>query len=184
MQYFVRPGDTILNATTDFPFLSAYASRRADGSLCLLVINKDATNAFTAQVSLTNFVPSATATIHSYGMPQDNAVENNLATNLQDIAVSSFSGVAPVFTNSFAPLSLTLFTFAPAAPSLNALPAAPGQFVLRLNGQPGTPYVIQSSTNLRNWNTVSTNFLAGSFFNLTNSTAGTNSQFWRAVWQP
>jgi hypothetical protein len=185
MQYFVRPGDTVLNAASDYPLLSAYASRRADGSLSLLVINKDTIASFNAQIRLANFVPSSSATVHSYGMPQDDAVEYDLSANLQDIAVSNYPSAGTLFTNSFPPLSLTLFTFVPAAPSLSVLPAASGQFAFQLNGQWGTPYLIQTSTDLVTWSSVSTNLLSGTSMNFTNTIPpGTGQEFWRAAWQP
>jgi hypothetical protein len=185
MQYFVRPGDTVLNATSDYSLLSAYASRHADGSLSLLVLNKDTNATFSGQISLANFVPSSAATLYSYGMPQDNAVRNNLATNLQDIAVSTYSPASTLFTNSFAPLSLTLFTFDPAAPSLSPLAAVPGEFVFQLNGQSQTPYVIQISPDLINWTSVSTNLLTSTSMDITNAISpGTSAEFLRAVWQP
>jgi hypothetical protein len=185
MQYFVRPGDTVLNAASDYPLLSAYASRRADGSLSLLVINKDTIASFNAQIRLANFVPSSSATVHSYGMPQDDAVEYDLDLALQDIAVSNYLSTGTLFTNSFAPLSLTVFTFAPSAPSLSVLPAASGQFAFQLDGQPGTPLVIQTSTNLVTWTSISTNLLTGASMNFTNTIpAGTGHEFWRAVWRP
>ena len=40
MRYYVRSGDTILRATSDYGLVTAYASRKADGGLALLVINK------------------------------------------------------------------------------------------------------------------------------------------------
>lgn len=185
MQYFVRPGDTVLNAASDYPLLSAYASRRADGSLSLLVINKDTTASFNAQISVANFMPSSSATVHSYGMPQDNAVEYTESPALQDIAVSNYPSAGTLFTNSFAPLSLTVFTFAPSAPSLNVLPSASSQFAFQLNGQSGTPYIIQTSADLVTWTSKSTNLLTGASLNITNAIPpGTGDQFWRAVWQP
>ena len=57
--------------------LSAYAVRRTNGALTLLVINKDMTTNLTAQVALTNFVPWSTATLLSYGIPQDQAARTN-----------------------------------------------------------------------------------------------------------
>ena len=185
MQYFVRPGDTVLNATSDYQLLSAYAARRADGALNLLVMNKDTTASFTAQISLTNFVPSPSATVHWYGMPQDDAAENNESATLQDIAVSNYTSASTVFTNSFAPLSMTVFTFSPSAPSLKALAAGGAQFAFQLEGQAGTPYVIQSSSNLVTWTSVSTNMMPGTSLNISNNIpAGAGRKFWRAVWQP
>ncbi|MGD0815184.1 MAG: alpha-L-arabinofuranosidase [Verrucomicrobiota bacterium] len=185
MQYFMRPGDTVLSANSDYLLLSAYAARGADGSLRLLVINKDTNATYNAQISLTNFAPSPSATVYSYGMPQDNAVEYNQSTNLQDIAVSSYSPASTLFTNSFAPLSLTLFNFAPAAASLKALSVTSGRFAFQLTGQSMTPYIIQTSTNLVAWTSISTNFLTGTPLNITNAIPlGTINEYWRAVWQP
>jgi hypothetical protein len=185
LQYFVRPGDTVLGATSDYMLLSAYAARKANGTLALLVINKDATINFNAQISLSNFVPASTATVRTYGIAQDEAVRtNNLVPGAQDIATNSLS-VGAVFTNSFPPYSLTLFTFAPAPAQLSARLPQPGQFVLQLQGQPGTPYIIQSSPDLFTWTPVLTNLLAGNVLNLTNAIpSDAGQQFWRAVWQP
>jgi hypothetical protein len=185
LQYFVRPGDTVLDATSDYMLLSAYAARKADGALALLVINKDATTKFNAQISLSNFAPLSTAMARSYGIAQDDAVRtNNPAPGAQDIATNVVP-VGAVFTNSFPPYSLTLFTFAPAPAQLSALLPQPGQFVLQLHGQPGTPYIIQRSPDLFTWTPVSTNLLAGNVLNITNAiSSGVTQQFWRAVWQP
>ncbi len=57
MQYFARSGDTVLNSSSDYSLLPAYSTRKADGSLAVLVINKDNATSFTAQLSLTNFLP-------------------------------------------------------------------------------------------------------------------------------
>jgi len=185
MQYFVRPGDTVLNGASDYLLLSAYASRHTNGSLSLLVINKDTSTNFNAQISLASFEPSASASVQAYGMPQDNAAKNNQSVALQDIAVSNYPSAGTLFTNSFPPLSLTVFTFAPAAPSLEALPAISGQFAFQLEGQPGTPYIVQTSTNLVIWTSQSTNLLTGASLNFTNAIpSGTGLRFWRAVWQP
>ena len=184
LQYFVRPGDTVLSATSDYMLLSGYAARKADGALTLLVINKDATTNFNAQISLSDFTPLSTATVRSYGIAQDDAVRtNNLTPGAQDIATNIVS-VGAVFTNSFPPYSLTLFTFTPAPAQLSALLPQAGQFVLQLQGQPGTPYLIQNSPDLFTWTSVSTNLLAGSVLNITNTISpDSTQQFWRAVWQ-
>src|SRR5208337_3388498 len=79
LQFFARPGDSVLNGTSDSLWLSAYAVHRANGALTLLVINKAMTTNVNAQIALTNFVPWTTATIQSYGVPQDRAAENNSA---------------------------------------------------------------------------------------------------------
>ncbi len=186
MQYYVRPGDTILNAGSDYLLLSAYGARKANGALALLVINKDVTTAFTGQISLANFTPASTATVRAYGIDQDEATRTNGPTASQDISSNSVPA-GMVITNTFPPGSLTLFTFAPAAAQLVPGPVSGGQFVFQLQGQPGTPYVMQTSTNLSSasWISVSTNMLIGSTLNITNPLpAGAGQKFWRAVWQP
>lgn len=184
MQYFIRPGDKVLNAGSDYLLLSTYAARRADGSLTLLVLNKDAGATFTAQIALSNFVPSSSATIHSYGIPQDDAAETGVGS--PDIAQTNFSGAGTNFTTSFAPYSATVFTFAPAAPKLAVLPQnSPSNIVFQIQGQTNVPYVLQSSTNLKSWTSISTNTLTGTTLNVTNPISLSSSkQFWRVVWMP
>jgi alpha-N-arabinofuranosidase len=185
LQHFARPGDTVLAASSDNLLLSAYAVRRTNGALTLLVINKDMTTNLTAQVALTNFVPWSTASLLSYGIPQDQAAETNGAAALQDLAGGSYPSAAASFNYTFAPLSLTLFTFAPGAATLAVQTVQPGQVQLLLQGQPGTPYVIQSSPDLLNWNSVATNILTGSSVSIPVPVLpGAATQFFRAVWQP
>jgi hypothetical protein len=187
MQSFVHPGDNVLNASSDYIDLSAYATRKADGALALLVINKTPTNILNAQISLTNFAPWTVATIRSYGIPQDNATQTNGPAIAQDIYTNS-TPTAASFTNAFPPYSLTLLTFAPGASSLSgAVSIQPGgsQFAFQLQGQANVPYVIQSSTDLVTWISVSTNVSSGFAMWVTNSVPpGAPTQFWRAAWQP
>jgi alpha-L-arabinofuranosidase len=188
MQYFVQPGDTVLGANSDYLLLSAYAARKANGALAVLVINKDVTTNFSGQVTLSNFTPGPTATTRSFGIQQDeNTRTNNPTPGSQDIATNSVAASAS-FTSSFPAGSLTLFTFAPDAPRvLNASMPAAGQFVFQLQGQGGTPCVVQSSPDLIGWTAISTNQLPGLTNNstlvITNS-AGVDQKFWRALWQP
>ncbi len=111
MQYFVRAGDTVLNPTSDYLLLSDYAARRTNGSLTVLVINKDVTTNFTAQITLTNFFPAGTALVRSFGITQDEATRtNNPAPGSQDISTNMINVVAS-FTSTFPAGSLTLITF-------------------------------------------------------------------------
>jgi len=183
MQYFTRPGDTVLNATSDYFPLSSYAARKADGALALLVINKqDATN-LTAQITLTNFSPWSTATMRSYGIAEDEATRTNGPAAAQDLATNYFTAASTNFTTSLPPYSLTLFTFAPAAPRVQTLAAPAGTFILQLRGQAGVPWQIQSSTNLLSWTSNTTVTLAAPLGSVTNIlTPG--AKYWRAVWLP
>jgi hypothetical protein len=188
MQYFAQAGDTILSASSDYLLLAAYAARSTNGALSLLVLNKDTTTNFNAQVSLTGFQPCPTATVRSYGIPQDDATQTNAPIAAQDIATNVLAGAGTNFNYSFPALSLTLFSFAPAAPRLVILPPAPhpgGEFVFQLQGQSGARYLVQNSTRLGAWTTVSTNWLTGTTLNLTNPVpTGAAISFWRAVWEP
>ena len=185
LQSFARPGDSVLNGTSDSLLLSAYAVRRTNGALTVLVINKDMTTNLNAQIGLTNFAPWTTATIQSYGIPQDQAAQANAGAAQQDIATTNFPIAGTNFTYSFPPLSLTLFTFEPGSAALSVSGLQSGQVQLLLQGQRGTPYVIQSSPDLMAWTTVATNTLMGSTSNITILVSpGSPQQFYRAVWQP
>ncbi len=185
LQYFARPADSVLAASSDYLLLTAYAVRRTNGALTILVINKDSRTNFNAQISITNFTPNANALIRSYGIAEDEATRTNASASLQDISLATFSSADTNFGYSFPPYSMTLFTFAPAAPQLSVLAPQAGHFILQLQGQPGTPYVIQASTNLMNWTPISTNRLIGNSLNVSNDiSAAVPQQFLRAVWQP
>ena len=116
----------------------------------------------------------------------DEATRTNASYALQDIATNNFAGADTNFTYNFPSLSMTLLTLAPSAPRLAALTPAPaGTFAFQLQGQPNVRYVIQNSTDLIAWASVSTNTLTNSTLNFTNPiSAGAPVKFWRAVWQP
>jgi alpha-L-arabinofuranosidase len=183
MQYFARPGDSVLQSGSSYPLLSAYGTRKADGALAVLVINKDVAASFNAQINLANYSPWTNATIHSYGMTQDNATKNGLSLALQDVAVSSAYIPGNPFNFTFTPYSMTVFTIPPAGPTLQAMSASGNSLVLQLQGQTGAPYVIETSANLTSWSPVSTNMLNTSPMNVTN-TVSASAQFWRAYWKP
>lgn len=189
MQRFIQPGDTVITATSDSPLLSTYAVRRHDGYLTILAINKDPSNTITVPVVLAGFRPIPAAEVYSYGIPQDNAAETGVGS--QDIAMKIFPVPGTTFSYSFPPYSITVLTLPPAPPPPPAqlLPILPSmtasQFVFQLQGQTGFLYVIQSSTNLVTWTSISTNTFLASPMNITNPLAPSfRAQFWRAVWQP
>jgi len=185
LQYFARAGDTVLTTGSDYTYLSAYSVRSADGALTVLAINKSPTATYTAQLALGGFTASSNVTLRSYGMPQDNAAETDIGS--PDIAATNLAVTSTNYNYNFAPYSASVLTFYPSAPSLAALASLPvsNAFVMRLQGQPGVPYLVQTSTNLLNWTTVSTFTLVGSSLNITNALShGVNQRFWRAVWEP
>jgi alpha-L-arabinofuranosidase len=183
LAHFIRGGDKVVSAQSDLPLVSAYGALRTNGTAALLLINKSATNYYEAGIALTNWSPAETATVYSYGMPQDNAARNG-NNNACDITTNTCK-VSANFNYTLAPYSMNVFVFnqAPAAPSLSVSLSNPGQFVLQLTGEMNVPYVLQSSTDLYHWASVSTNTLSGgSALDITNSIGpGTSQQFWRAV---
>ncbi|HWX20728.1 MAG TPA: YDG domain-containing protein [Candidatus Binatia bacterium] len=134
LKFFVRPGDTVLNPTSDYLLLAAYAARKADGGVSLLVMNKDTVTNFTSQIALSGFVPTNVATVRFYGIPQDDAVRtNNTTPGAQDIATNILTTASANFNYSFPPLSVTVFTFEPMAP-----PPAATTLALASSGNPST----------------------------------------------
>jgi hypothetical protein len=118
MHDFVQPGDTILDTGAGYPFLDVFAATHTNGTLSLLVINKDRTNTFNRQITLAGFSPNAAATLRSYGIPQDEATRTNAPLAMQDIATNQMTVVSGGFMYAFPPYSITLFTLVPLGPSL------------------------------------------------------------------
>ena len=148
VSHFIRAGDTVLNASSDHPLVSAYAALRTNGSLTLMAINKQSVSNYTVNIVLTNYVPGGTATIYSYGMPQDNAAQaaNNAAC---DIATNSY-GVSTNFNYTLAPYSVTVFAFVPAPTpaQIGGISVSGTQFIFSYPTVSGQTYQLQYTTNL------------------------------------
>ena len=175
----------VVAATTDYELLSAYAVRRTNGCLTLLVVNKSSYASLNAAINLAGYAPFSNATAYSYGIPQDDAARTGIGS--PDIAQTNFLVAEANFNHTFTPYSATVLALTPAAPLL-VVPAAvapPGQVVFQLQGVAGVPYLIQMSTNLTstNWITISTNTPASGTLNLTNALSS-GTRFYRAVWRP
>jgi hypothetical protein len=186
LQYLAQAGDTVLKASSDYPLLSAYATRKADGALALLVINKSPSNNYTGQMNLANYLPGPTALVRSYGIAQDEATRTNSSLpGAQDISTNVLAVPGTNFSAVFPPYSLTLLTIAPAAPQLLALPPTNNQIDLQIEGQANTRYILQSRTDLvlGGWVDVATNTLTNGTWNF-GSPAMPPATFWRAMWAP
>jgi len=64
------------------------------GAVSLLVINRDTQTNFNSEIVVNGFTPDPTATLRSYGIPQDEAARTNATPAAQDIATNTSS--APV----------------------------------------------------------------------------------------
>src|SRR5579863_6031203 len=96
LQYFARGGDHLLPASSDYPLLSVCAARNSNGKLALLVINKSASTALNANITLGGAAPSSTGNLYSYGIPQDNAAMTG--TGSADVSAAPVSGLAANFS--------------------------------------------------------------------------------------
>jgi len=114
LQYFARGGDQLITASSDYSLLSVCATKRANGSLGLLVINKSATAALNANISISGATPASSGSLYTYGIPQDNAAKTG--TDSADVAVSSVSGLGTSFSRSFPAYSATVIAFGTSAP--------------------------------------------------------------------
>jgi hypothetical protein len=143
-------------------------------------------------LSTTNAIPAWLSFSSTNGyVSKSGAVTVYLAFNPTGLAAGTYNftfflnmsdPLQPVVT---LPISFTILSSLPAAPKLQVSSASVGQFVFQLQGDTGVPYVVQTSTDLVTWTSISTNVLAGGVLNITNSISPSSSGvFWRALWQP
>ena len=113
LQYFARGGDQIVRAASDFPLLSIYAARRADGSLTLLVINKSSTRTVNATIALAGYAPDPYALAYTYGMREDEAARTGAGS--PDLTHTSIASAAETFGYAFPAYSVTVIALTPSA---------------------------------------------------------------------
>ena len=90
LQHFARGGDQLVSSASDYPLLSVCAAKRTSGGLTLLVVNKSASNALNANITISGATPGSTGTLYSYGIPQDDAAETGVGS--ADVATSPVTG--------------------------------------------------------------------------------------------
>ena len=115
LKHFARGGDAIVAASCDDPHLSAYAARRTDGSLSLLLVNTDKSADIVGNVALTGFQPQA-AVAYTYGYFQDRTEDPGSSfygAFPAGIAQSTFPRAAAAFTYKIAPYSVTVLSLTP-----------------------------------------------------------------------
>ena len=146
-------GDTSVAATVPNPdMLATFAAVRAsDGALTLMVINKDS-NFTPVALNLTNFAATGTAQVWQLATNKISALGSQTFTN-------------NLLARTLSAQSVTLFILPPLPPfSLRVGVSSAGQFTLWLDGLVGQKYVLQTSTNLLQWITISTNTLLSNSF--------------------
>jgi hypothetical protein len=110
VHHFIVGGDTVVSTTSGNPLVSAYGAVRTNGNLSLMLINKSLTlTNYTENIMLNNYSPlGSTATVYSYGIPQDNLAK--AANNACDITTNTIS-VGASFNYTIQPYSINVFNF-------------------------------------------------------------------------
>lgn len=120
LKHFARGGETVVSATTDYRGLGVYAVRGRkegeegkEGSLNLLVINKNPTTALDAAITISGWRAAPEADLYSYGIPQDDAARTGSGS--ADVAhTTARLGGGPVLGFSAPPYSATVIQLHPA----------------------------------------------------------------------
>lgn len=145
---FARGGDTVVSASSDYQLLSAYAVKRTNGALTLLVINKSCASNLTANFNLSGYAPATNATVYSYGIPQDEAARTGVGST--DVAQTNITGVQGNFSVTFAPFSASVMVLngvGTAPPEMKALYAFEGNALdTSGSGNDGTPNALSYVT--------------------------------------
>jgi hypothetical protein len=85
---FAQPGDVVIEATSSSTSLSAYAVKRSDGSIAILLINKSRDQATDATIQFKGFTPSLrTVSLLSYGIANDIASSDITRSTLHTLVV-------------------------------------------------------------------------------------------------
>jgi len=111
LRHFARGGDAIVRATSDSRLLSVYAARRADGSVALLAVNKNAAHPARSTITLNGFTPDAYAPVYSYGKEEDDAARTGAGS--PDLTSASISDAGSRFTYTFPAYSATVIVLRP-----------------------------------------------------------------------
>lgn len=186
MHQFFYQGVSVLPSTSDHWSVSSYAVRDTNGSVQLLVINKNPSATNHVTVSLGGFTPLTNAAVTQYGVLQDSAVRDH--TGWIGLATNSVTGVGTNFTLAFPPYSLTLLTLYAPAPILTVTglgSTTVPTLNLQLRGKPGAAVEVQNSTNLTHWKSILTNRLdVPDGFASENVLALPDGAYWRGVYRP
>jgi hypothetical protein len=121
--YFAAPGDLVMPVTSSYGLLSAFATKRPDGTARLMIVNKNPTATITTVLTFAGYKPAATAIQYSYGMPQDNAAMNGQP---QVIGQTTINNISTTTSLTFPPYSVSVLVFSPLGSGLPGNPTNPG----------------------------------------------------------
>ena len=105
---FASAGDTVVSSSSSYGLLSVYATQRSNGTLRVMVVNKNAVASIPANLTIAGFTPLGKATAYFYGIPQDTAASKG---DSQTVETTTVSGVAATTALVFPAYSITVLTF-------------------------------------------------------------------------
>jgi len=97
-----RPGDQIVSTSSQVGSIAAHAVKQSNGNLAVLLINKDPNNSIQAEITLSAYSPSSTATVFLFDKRS-----TGISSSSVHVAGSGFKQTLP-------PYSLTTVIFTPA----------------------------------------------------------------------
>lgn len=121
LSHWAQAGDRIVATQSNYNWLSAYSAKLVDGTLAILVVNKNPATDVSAQISLTGYsAPLSTATIYSYGKTNDAQYSAN-----PDLSATTITSASTNFNYTFPSYSMTVIRLSqpPTAPSITTQPA-------------------------------------------------------------
>jgi alpha-L-arabinofuranosidase len=185
LQYFARGGDQVVQATSDYSLLSAYAAKRTNGSLTLLVINKSSTNTLNASLSINGYLPGMNATVYSYGIPQDDAACTGIGS--ADISQTNFTGAANNFSYSFPAYSASVICLATPPIITGFVRNGDGSMTITWLAQSNCNYIVQNCNTLPgSWQPIGSLTNAGptntTLSYIDTSAASATQRFYRVDW--
>jgi hypothetical protein len=159
-----KPGDKMVTTTSSQGLLTTHAVLRANGSVSVMLINKDLNNSYNANISLNGVVPGSAGTKYFYGQNSTQIVSSPATTG------SSFQVNAPAY-------SITVVNIPP-LPPLHTFPsglqmiAAPASYT----GDAWSQFINPSSNQIAIWQPGSNSYAVAPTFPADTLRAG--SGYW------
>jgi hypothetical protein len=132
LSHFAAAGDTVIDARSQSALLAAYATKRVDGRLSLMLINKSPDQEITAQIGVAGFTPSSSAVVYAYGKPQDEAART--LNGSPDITQTVFTSASNSFDYTMAPYSVAVISLLPSVDDFE-LAATPSGAAINAGGE-------------------------------------------------
>jgi hypothetical protein len=101
----------VIPVTSNNGLLAAYGVKHSDGTVRVLLINKNPTLTAPVAIDFSSFTPTSSVKVYSYGIQQDNAAKTGVGS--PGIAASTSNGGSVKSLVSVGPYSATVFVFTP-----------------------------------------------------------------------